>query len=98
MEESTVVMAPASNLPSNDIPRRYHSPSASASPRIAGFLALFYSVLLLPILRADRLYNDDLKRALFGHTSWDSNGRPLTTLLMKLLQCYDHALVDISPF
>lgn len=28
---------------------------------------------------------------------WDSNGRPLTNFLMKLLQCYDHALVDISP-
>src|SRR5262249_46718944 len=45
-----------------------------------------------------RYYNDDLKRALIGRTGWDSNGRPLTTLLMKLLQFYDHALIDISPF
>lgn len=64
------------------------------------FLALlfgFYLLILEPILRANRYYNDDLKRSLFGRTGWDSNGRPLTTLLMKVLQCYDHALVDISP-
>jgi hypothetical protein len=61
-------------------------------------LLALYGVVLYPILRADRYYNDDLKRALIGRTGWDSNGRPLTTLLMKLLQCYDHALVDISPF
>lgn len=62
------------------------------------YLAILYGLILFPILRADRLYNDDLKRALFGRTGWDSTGRPLTTLLMKLLQCYDSALVDISPF
>lgn len=56
-----------------------------------------YFLILYPILRADRYYNDDLKRALFGRASWDSNGRPLTTLLMRALQCYDHAMVDISP-
>src|ERR1700747_2062740 len=61
-----------------------------------GLLAL-YGVILFPILRANRYYNDDLKRALIGRTGWDSNGRPLATLLMKLLQAYDHALIDISP-
>jgi hypothetical protein len=60
-------------------------------------LIALYVVILFPILRANRYYNDDLKRALIGRTGWDSTGRPLTTLLMKLLQCYDHALVDISP-
>ena len=62
-----------------------------------GILLALYFLILYPILRANRYYNDDLKRALIGHTGWDSNGRPLTTLLMKLLQCYDSALVDISP-
>jgi hypothetical protein len=62
----------------------------------AMLLALYF-LILYPILRADRYYNDDLKRALVGHTGWDSNGRPLTTLLMRLLQCYDGALMDISP-
>jgi len=56
-----------------------------------------YSLILLPILRANRYYNDDLKRALIGRTGWDATGRPLTNLLMRMLQCYDHAMVDISP-
>ena len=60
-------------------------------------LLVLYFLVLYPILRANRYYNDDLKRALIGRTGWDSTGRPLTNLLMKLLQCYDHALVDISP-
>jgi hypothetical protein len=68
----------------------------SESGLFARLLAL-YGLILYPILRANRYYNDDLKRALVGHTGWDSNGRPLTTLLMRLLQCYDSALVDISP-
>lgn len=86
-----------------------HDPAASARPTSAprltrgerqefALLLAMYWVLLYPILRADRYYIDDLKRSLMGRTGWDSNGRWLTTLLMKLLQCYDHALVDISPF
>jgi hypothetical protein len=69
----------------------------------AGVRAVFarllglYALLLYPILHADRPYNDDLKRALLGRASWDSNGRPLTTLLMRALQCYDHTMVDIAP-
>lgn len=61
--------------------------------RLAGLLLL----VLYPILHADRPYNDDLKRALLGRASWDSNGRPLTTLLMRALQAYDHTMVDIAP-
>ncbi|MFA6230720.1 MAG: glucosyltransferase domain-containing protein [Rhodanobacter sp.] len=64
---------------------------------VFGILLLLYSLILYPLLRADRYYNDDLKRALVGRAGWDSNGRPLTTLLMRMLQCYDHAMVDISP-
>ncbi len=76
--------------------------SAQARPRrgdgkLFAILLALYFLILYPILRANRYYNDDLKRALIGHTGWDSNGRPLTTLLMRLLQCYDSALVDISP-
>ena len=61
--------------------------------RLAGLLLL----VLYPILRADRPYDDDLKRALLGRASWDSNGRPLATLLMRALQAYDHTMVDIAP-
>ena len=68
-----------------------------ADRSVFGILLALYFLILYPILRANRYFDDDLKRALVGHTGWDSNGRPLTTLLMKLLQCYDSALVDISP-
>lgn len=60
-------------------------------------LASLLGLVLYPILRADRPYNDDLKRALLGRASWDSNGRPLTTLLMRAVQAYDHTMVDIAP-
>jgi len=84
-------------------PRQHHRhddtqslPERGESKLFVILLALYF-LILYPILRANRYYNDDLKRALIGHTGWDSNGRPLTTLLMRLLQCYDSALVDISP-
>ena len=65
--------------------------------QVFAWLLGLYAMVLLPILRANRYFNDDLKRALVGRAGWDSNGRPLTTLLMRTLQCYDHAMVDISP-
>lgn len=68
-----------------------------ADRSIFGILLALYFLILYPILRANRYFDDDLKRALVGHTGWDSNGRPLTTLLMRLLQYYDSAMVDISP-
>jgi hypothetical protein len=60
-------------------------------------LLALYAIVLYPILRANRPYEDDLGRVLIGRTGWDSNGRPLATLLMRILQCYNHAMVDISP-
>ena len=74
-----------------------HTEARHPAREVFGILLALYSLILYPILRADRYYNDDLKRALIGRASWDSNGRPLTTLLMRVLQCYDHAMVDISP-
>jgi hypothetical protein len=77
----------------------HHSPfdPARRDRSTYGIVFVFYAVLLYPILRADRIYEDDLGRVLIGRTGWDSNGRPLTTLLMRALQCYDYAMVDISP-
>lgn len=74
-----------------------HTDAQHSSRDVFGILLVLYSLILYPILRADRYYNDDLKRALVGRAGWDSNGRPLTTLVMRMLQCYDHAMVDISP-
>jgi Glucosyl transferase GtrII len=78
-------------------PTNVSSDQSRDDSRVFLILLALYFLVLFPILRANRYYNDDLKRALIGRTGWDSNGRPLTNLLMKLLQCYDHALVDISP-
>lgn len=72
-------------------------PDAGAVRAVFARLLGLYALLLYPILHADRPYNDDLKRALLGRASWDSNGRPLTTLLMRAVQCYNHAMVDIAP-
>jgi hypothetical protein len=83
------------NLP--DTPNDSVATSTPRRREVFGILLGLYTLILYPILRADRPYNDDLKRALIGRASWDSNGRPLTTLLMRVLQCYDHAMVDISP-
>lgn len=71
--------------------------SSSTDSRVLLTLLGLYSFIIFPILRADQYYNDDLKRALIGHGSWDATGRPLTTLLMRMLQAYDPAMVDISP-
>ncbi|MFK2905351.1 glucosyltransferase domain-containing protein [Dyella ginsengisoli] len=78
------------------VPSPQDDPGSGVRAVFARLLGLF-ALLLYPILHADRPYNDDLKRALLGRASWDSNGRPLTTLLMRALQCYDHAMVDIAP-
>lgn len=78
-------------------PARTDAASVHGDRSVFAILLALYFLILSPILRANRYYDDDLKRALVGHTGWDSNGRPLTSLLMKLLQCYDAALVDISP-
>ncbi|TCV93386.1 glucosyltransferase GtrII-like protein [Luteibacter rhizovicinus] len=86
---------------SQSLPHRHPAEAPADRPngdvRVFFYLLSLYFLIIIPILRANRYFNDDLKRALIGRTGWDSNGRPLTTLLMKLLQSYDRALVDISP-
>jgi hypothetical protein len=82
---------------SEDMSRGTKTARGTRDRDVFGILLALYSLILYPILRADRYYNDDLKRALVGRAGWDSNGRPLTTLVMRMLQSYDHAMVDISP-
>ncbi|MGH8157288.1 MAG: glucosyltransferase domain-containing protein [Rhodanobacter sp.] len=82
---------------SHDAPTGANDAPVSADRSVFAILLALYFLILFPILRANRYFDDDLKRALVGHTGWDSNGRPLTTLLMRLLQYYDSAMVDISP-
>lgn len=53
-------------------------------------------IILLPILIANRLYVDDIGRATHGYLSWDDNGRPLTSLIMKLVTT-NSSMIDVSP-
>jgi hypothetical protein len=70
----------------------------SRGKQIFGILFLGYFLFVLyPILRANRLCNDDLARALNGAYSWNVNGRPLTTLLMQMLELKLPALIDFAP-
>lgn len=73
---------------------------AAAGPHSGNriFLAslLLNSIVLYPILHADRFYVDDLGRAMSGYTGWTGDGRPLTTLVMQTLNI-GTPLTDISP-
>ena len=60
------------------------------------FLTTLYCLYVLPIILADRYYNDDLSRALKGVTGWNGDGRPLTDLLIRFLT-FGRPAVDISP-
>lgn len=40
---------------------------------------------VIPVILADRYYNDDLSRALYGARGWQKDGRPLGDVLMILL-------------
>lgn len=63
------------------------------------FFLLFGGGLLyvLPILLADRYYQDDLARSLYGATGWSGDGRPLTNWLMQLLAGGRETITDLAP-
>ncbi|MDR0828267.1 MAG: glucosyltransferase domain-containing protein [Desulfovibrio sp.] len=62
-------------------------------------LTLFalYCLGLFAILRADRLYLDDMGRSLYAYADWDEAGRPLADLLSGLF-FLSPGPVDASPF
>ena len=62
-----------------------------------GSAFLYFFLILFPVLMADRYLNDDLVRALEGNFGWNHNGRPLTNLVMRVLELGGERLVDISP-
>lgn len=55
-----------------------------------------YVFYVLPIILADRYYNDDLGRSVTGGAGWNGDGRPLTEKLLYFL-CGGEKIVDISP-
>ncbi len=54
-------------------------------------------VYVLPVLLADRYYQDDLARSLYGATGWAGDGRPLTEWLMELLAGGGDTVADLAP-
>jgi hypothetical protein len=76
-------------------------PSAASKKNFLTFgisFALYFLLILLPILLADRYCNDDLIRSLSGNYGWNNNGRHLANLLMRILQFGASRAIDISPF
>ncbi|MCR5650495.1 MAG: glucosyltransferase domain-containing protein [Lachnospiraceae bacterium] len=51
---------------------------------------------VLPIMLADRYYNDDISRSLLGVSGWIGDGRPLTEFIMIFIN-FGRPLADISP-
>ena len=45
-------------------------------------LTALYAVYVLPIILANRYYQDDLSRSLYGITGWKNDARPLTECLV----------------
>ncbi|MBK4701426.1 glucosyltransferase domain-containing protein, partial [Enterobacter cloacae] len=64
------------------------------SDKLIFLLAALFS---LPFLLNAELFKDDLYRAVSGDPSyWDKDSRPLTTVLMKVLNLGD-MITDVSP-
>jgi hypothetical protein len=61
------------------------------------FISLvLYTLLLLPILIADRYHVDDWGRSVLGYLNWGLDGRPLTDVIISTLDL-GKPLVDFSP-
>lgn len=59
-------------------------------------LTIMYGIYILPIILANRLYQDDLSHSLYGVTGWNNDARPLTEKLVPWL-CGGSPLGDIFP-
>jgi hypothetical protein len=61
------------------------------------FYFFIYFLFILPIIRANYFYVDDISRNLTGHAGWTSVGRPLTNVLMKAVNFNLWTLSDLAP-
>lgn len=64
--------------------------------RLFHALTLLLGLYVLPVMLADRYYQDDLSRSLRGVTGWNNDGRPLTEQIIKWL-CGGTPIGDIFP-
>ncbi len=62
------------------------------------FKLVIISILyIFPVILADRYYNDDLGRTLYGSIEWHKDGRPIGAVLFVLLCGGNTPIIDISP-
>ena len=61
------------------------------------FLTALSILYVLPIILANRYYNDDLARSFSGATGWRGDGRPLTESLLLFLCGDKGCIIDIAP-
>jgi len=71
------------------------TPRAATTRLFMAAIAL-YSLIVWPIIRADRFYIDDLGRSLSGYLGWARDGRPLANVLMESLSL-GYPITDIAP-
>jgi hypothetical protein len=72
------------------------SKALALSHRIFFAAAALYGLVLWPIVHADRFYIDDLGRSRSGYLGWGTDGRPLSNMVMEVLN-FGTPLTDISP-
>ena len=59
-------------------------------------LTVMYGIYVLPVILANRFYQDDLSRSLYGVTGWNNDARPLTEKLVSWL-CGGSPVSDVFP-
>ena len=64
--------------------------------RIFFSLLAISAVYIFPLILTGRLYVDDLSRSLYGNAGWVTDGRPLATLVMEILNL-GKPILNLSP-
>src|SRR5580704_14890044 len=60
------------------------------------YALVLYTLVLIPILIADRYNVDDWGRVVLGYSNWDRDGRPLAEFVMDSL-AWGKPIIDFSP-
>ncbi|WP_110710149.1 glucosyltransferase domain-containing protein [Salinicola sp. CR57] len=70
--------------------------AATTGPRLWLGMMAYLVIFSYPLLQADRLYRDDIWRSFHGEMGWVSNGRPLSSLVVLVLNGGPR-LADLAP-
>jgi hypothetical protein len=90
-------MDEASSKPWFNLALGWTSPALQGDEKRTFTISLvFYALVLFPLLIADRYNVDDWGRSVRGYLNWRKDGRPLTDLIIRMLDL-GKPLVDFSP-